>query len=357
MSSSLRYLTTVACALAAFSVLSAAACVTSARAAGPSFEGKQISVYISSSPGGGLDLYARTFARHMPDHLPGKPVMVPKNMPGAGGLQLANQLANQLPRDGTAVAAVTNGLTLSQLLDATGNAHYDAAKFNWVGRISDLPLLLVTSKTSKARNAKEMMTEEFAVSDTGPGSYGFLALSAVKNVLGAKMKVVSGYTSGGANRLAVDRGEVDGTASVQWTVKSQHDWIVNNHMNILVQIAGTKYADLPDVPLLADLAQDAETRNVLKLFVAPADIGRGITLPPGVPADVVKLYRTGFMAMIKDPAFLADARKQTLDVNPMDGEALQKVVIASTKASPKEIARAKAAVATAPDRVKEKPKK
>jgi tripartite-type tricarboxylate transporter receptor subunit TctC len=333
-----------------------AASVSVACAAEPSFGGKQISVYVSSSPGGGLDLYARTFARHMPDFLPGKPVMVPKNMPGAGGLQLANQLANQLPRDGTAVAAVTNGLTLSQLLDTTGNAHYDAATYNWVGRISDLPLLLVTWNTSKVKNATDMMTTEFAVSDTGPGSYGFLVLSAVKNVLGAKMKIVSGYTSGGANRLAVERGEVDGTASIQWTVESQHDWIVNNHMNILVQIAGTKYANLPNVPLLADLAKDEETRHVLNLFVAPADIGRGITLPPGVSADVVALYRTAFMAMMKDPSFLEDCKKQTLDVNPLDGAALQKVVIASSKASPSEIARAKAAVAIEPGADKKKGK-
>lgn len=341
--------------IAAVAAVVMASAASESRAA-PSFEGKQISVYISSSPGGGLDLYARTFARHMPNYLPGKPVMVPKNMPGAGGLQLANQLAGQLPKDGTAVAAVTNGLSLSQLLDTTGNAHFDVAKYNWVGRISDLPLLLVLWPTAKVKNATDMMTTEFAVSDTGPGSYGFLALSAIKNVLGAKMKIVSGYTSGGANRLAVERGEVDGTASVQWTLQAQHDWIVNNKMSILVQIAGTKYADLPDVPLLADLAKDEETRHVLNLFVAPADIGRGITLPPDVPADIVALYRTGFMQMVKDPAFLDDAKKQTLDVNPMDGAALQKVVIASTKATPKEVERAKAAVSTAPDRVKEKDK-
>ena len=340
----------VACA-----TLAAALPLAQAHAA-PSFEGKQISVYISSSPGGGLDLYARTFARHMPNYLPGKPIMVPKNMPGAGGLQLANQLASQFPKDGTAVAGVTNGLSLSQLLDTTGNAHFDVAKYNWVGRISDLPLLLVLWPTAKVKNATDMMTTEFAVSDTGPGSYGFLALSAIKNVLGAKMKIVSGYTSGGANRLAVERGEVDGTASVQWTLQAQHDWILNNKMSILVQIAGTKYADLPDVPLLADLAKDEETRHVLNLFVAPADIGRGFTLPPGVPADVVNFYRTGFMQMMKDPAFLEDCKKQTLDVNPLDGETLQKVVIASIKATPKEIARAKAAVSTAPDKVKEKDK-
>jgi len=308
-----------------------------------SFEGKSISLYVSSSPGGGLDLYARTVARHLPNFLPGKPGIIPKNMPGAGGLQLANQMATSLPKDGTAFAALTNGLTLSQLLD-TGNARYDAAQYNWVGRVSDLPLLLLSWRTSKVKTAQDLFVHELAVSDTGPGSYGFLALSAIKNVLGARLKIVSGYTSGGANRLAVERGEVDGTASVQWTIKAQHDWIVDNKANILIQIAGQSYPDLKQVPLLADLAKDEETRHVLNLFVAPADIGRGFALPPDVPADIVKTYRTSFMAMMKSRPFLDDAGKQTLDVNPMDGETLQKIVAESTKASPKEIARAKAAV-------------
>jgi tripartite-type tricarboxylate transporter receptor subunit TctC len=311
-----------------------------------SFDGKSISLYVSSSPGGGLDLYARTVARHLPNFLPGKPGIIPKNMPGAGGLQLANQMATSFPRDGTAFAAVTNGLTLSQLVDA-GNARYDAAQFNWVGRVSDLPLLLLSWHTSKVKTAQDLYKYELAVSDTGPGSYGFLALSAIKNVLGTKLKIVSGYTSGGANRLAVERGEVDGTASVQWTIKAQHDWIVDNKANILIQIAGQSYPDLKQVPLLADLAKDEETRHVLNLFVAPAEIGRGFALPPDVPADIVKTYRTSFMAMMKSQPFLDDAAKQTLDVNPMDGETLQKVVIASTKASPHEVARAKAAVGVA----------
>jgi tripartite-type tricarboxylate transporter receptor subunit TctC len=311
-----------------------------------SFEGKSISLYVSASPGGGLDLYARTVARHLPNFLPGKPGIIAKNMPGAGGLQLANQMATSLPRDGTAFAAVTNGLTLSQLVDA-GNARYDAAQFNWVGRVSDLPLLLLSWRTSKVKTADDLYKYELAVSDTGPGSYGFLALSAIKNVLGTKLKIVSGYTSGGANRLAVERGEVDGTASVQWTIKAQHDWIVDNQANVLIQIAGESYPDLKHVPLLADLARDEETRHVLNLFVAPAEIGRGFALPPGVPDDIVRSYRTAFMAMVKSPAFLDDAGKQTLDVNPLDGAALQKVVIESSKASPREVARAKAAVTVA----------
>jgi tripartite-type tricarboxylate transporter receptor subunit TctC len=327
----------------------ALASLGTARAA-VSFEDKVVSVYVSSSPGGGLDLYGRIFARYSPKYLPGHPTMVPKNMPGAGGLLLANQLATTLPKDGTAIAAVTNGLYLSQLLGVK-NAHYDAAKFNWVGRLADLPLLLVSSRTSKIKTARDMLDKEFAVSVTGPGSYGFLVLSAVKNVLGGKLKLVSGYPSGGANRLAMERGEVDGTASVQWTIKDEHDWVVDNKANLLAQIALTSYPDLKSVPLLSDLTNDPGTKRILNMFIAPAEIGRGFTLPSGVPQDIVKIYRTAFVKMTKDLEFLAEAKKLTLDINVLDGEALQAVVIESGKVSPGEIAQAQSAVAAAQDAV------
>lgn len=330
--------------LAAFGLPVIALLPVTAVQAAPSFEGKVVNVYISSSVGGGLDLYARTYARHIANFLPGKPTMVPRNMPGAGGLQLANQMATALPRDGTAVAALTNGLYLSQLL-GTENITYDAAKFNWVGRLTDLALLLLSSEKSDVKVAEDMLTKNFSVSVTGPGSYGFLVLSAVKNIYGGKLSLISGYPSGDANRLAMERGEVDGTASVQWTIKNQREWILRNKANILAQIALTSYPEIKNVPLLGDLAKDAETKRILNMFIAPAEIGRGFALPPDVPADVVEIHRTAFMQMAKDPAFLAEAEKQTLDINVLDGATLQSVVIESGKVSPQEIAKAKAAVA------------
>lgn len=314
----------------------------------PDFQGKVVSVYISSSPGGGLDLYARTYARHVGKYLPGNPTMVPKNQPGAGGLQLANQMATQLPRDGTAVAGLTNGLYLSQLLGSK-NVRYDAAKFNWVGRLADLPLLLIASERSGVKSMQDLYAKEFAVSVTGPGSYGFLVLSAVKNILGAKIKIISGYRSGGANRLAMERGEVDGTASVQWEVKNQRDWIINQKAAILAQIALTSYPELKQVPLMADLAKDAETKRILNMFIAPAEIGRGFALPPDVPADVVKTHRDAFVKMTKDDGFLAEAKKLTLDIDVLDGAALQKVVVDSGNVSAAEVEKARAAVSNAKD--------
>jgi tripartite-type tricarboxylate transporter receptor subunit TctC len=250
---------------------------------------------------------------------------------------------------------MTNGLYLSQLLGVK-NVRYDAAKFNWIGRLADLPLLLISWPTSKVKTAQDMFTNEFAVSVTGPGSYGFLVLSAVKNILGGKLKIISGYRSGGANRMAMEQGEVDGSASVQWTVANQRKWLEDNKVSILAQIALTSYPELKHVPLLADLAKDDETRRILKMFIAPAEVGRGFALPPGAPGDVVTLYRDAFMRMTKDAQFLAEAKKLTLDINPLDGAALQKAVIESGQVSASEIAKAKAAIAP-PDVVKKSSKK
>lgn len=330
------------------------ASISSGAMAAPSFEGKVISVYVSSSPGGGLDLYARTYARHIVKYLPGNPTMVPKNQPGAGGVVLANLLASTLPKDGTAVAGLTNGLYLSQLLGVR-NVEYDASKFNWIGRLAPLPLLLLSSEKSGIKTASDIFARDFAVSVTGPGSYGFLVLSAVKHVLGARVQIISGYQSGGANRLAMERGEVDGTASVQWEVQNQRDWIKNQNANILAQIALKPYPELMHVPLLGDLAKDAQTKRILNMFVAPAEIGRGFALPPGVPADVVGVHRKAFLQMTKDPEFLAEAKKLTLDINVLDGEALQATVVESGKVSSDEIEKARSAVSAATGSVTKKP--
>lgn len=306
------------------------------------YEGKTISVYITSAPDGGLDLYGRLFARHASKYLPGSPTMVPKNNPGAGGILLANLMASTLPRDGTAVSALTNGLYLSPLL-GTANVRYDAAKFNWVGRLADLPLLLVSRPDSKVKTAADMLTNDFSVATTGPGSYGHLVLSAFKTVLGAKMQIIAGYRSGGENRLAMERGEVDGTASVQWTIDNQRDWVLRNKWNILSQIALTSAPDITNVPLLADLAKDEETRQTLILFIAPAEIGRSLALPPDVPADIVKLYRDSFVKMTQDPELIAEAKKLTLELNVVPGEKIQTLHQEMSKVSPAVLARAKAA--------------
>ncbi|MGE5538595.1 MAG: Bug family tripartite tricarboxylate transporter substrate binding protein [Gemmatimonas sp.] len=307
-----------------------------------SFEGKPVTVYIGVGPGGGFDLYARTLARHMGRHLPGKPTIVPKNVPGAGSVQLANQIP-ELPRDGTAIAALDNALYMHQLLGSIPNVKFDAAQFNWLGRLAGLPLLLISWHTSPVKTADETLTTEMTVGIPGAGAYSGLLLGAVKGVLGAKFKFISGYQSGADVRLALERGEIDGTASIQWTLmrEQQRDWIADRKVNLLIQLGLTSYPDLKDVPLVRDLAKTEEQKQILTVFLAPAEIGRAYVAPPGMAQDRVDLLRTAFAAMTRDEAFIADAAKQNLEIDPMDGVTLQALVKSIGGIPPATLARAR----------------
>jgi len=321
----------------------AAVLATSAPAGAQSFDGKTITVYIGVGPGGGFDLYARTLARHMGKHLPGNPTLVPKNVPGAGSIQLGNMLPETLPTDGTAIAALDNALYMHQLLQSSPNIKFDAGQFNWLGRLAGLPLLLMSWHTAPVKTTADVFTKEMTVGVPGAGAYSYLLLSAVKSVTGAKLKFISGYQSGAEVRLALERGEIDGTGSIQWTLmrEQQKDWLVNKKVNLLIQLGLTSYPDLKEVPLVRDLVKDEEAKQILLVFLAPAEIGRAYTAPPGMAASIVKTLRTGFTAMTKDEAFLADAQKQSLEIDPMNGEELQALIKSIGAIPPATLAHAK----------------
>lgn len=308
-----------------------------------SFEGKTITVFIGVGPGGGFDLYARTLARHMGKQLPGNPTLVPKNVPGAGSIQLANMMPSSLPQDGTAIAALDNALYMHQLVGNTANINFDAAQFNWLGRLASLPLLLMSWHTSAVKTPNDVFTTEMTVGMPGAGAYSALLLSAVKSLTGAKFKFIYGYQSGAEVRLALERGEIDGTASIQWTLmrEQQKDWLVNKKVNLLIQLGLKSYPDLPDTPLIRDMVKDEESKRVLLVFLAPAEIGRAYVAPPGMAPETVKLLRTAFTAMTKDEAFLADSAKQNLEIDPMTGEEMQALIKSIAEIPPATLAHAR----------------
>lgn len=329
-----------ACGLVAIAILFAA---TPARAE-TSFEGKTVTIYIGYGPGGGFDIYARFLARHFSKYLPGNPTVVPKNSPGAGSILLANQIATTLPRDGTAIAVLGNSLYLDQLLGSP-NIKFDAAKFTWIGRMAGLPLLLVSWETSDVKTAQDMFKNELVVGVPGAGSYGYQLLNAVKDVMGAKIKLVSGYTSGQETRLAMERGEVEATASIQWTLmrEQQKDWLETKKVNLLTQLGLKSYPDLTQVPLIADLAKNDEERQIISVFLAPAEIGRAFVAPPDLPTEVVQTLRTAFMAVAQDPQVVAEADKQALELSVMDGAELQSIIDQISKIPPAVLEKAKRA--------------
>ncbi len=315
-----------------------------AQSAAAFYKGKTVTVWVGNSAGGGYDLYARAFARHWSKHLAGNPEFIVKNRPGAGSMLLTNELYNILPKDGTAMGAIGRGMPLEKIL---GNdlARYDATKFSWIGSANNEVSVCVSwAKTGIARYA-DLKTRGMIVGGTGEGADTDSFPKAMNRVLGTKMKLVTGYPGGNEIMLAMERGEVDGRCGYSWSsaVSTHGDWIRDKKMNVLVQIATQKHRDLPNVPLITELADNAEDKQVLEFVFSGQVWGRPFLAPPGVPADRVQALQDSFMAVTRDPAFIAEANKLKLEINPVPGPELARLIAVQHQMPPQVIKRAKEA--------------
>jgi len=308
------------------------------------YKGRTLSVVIGYSVGGGYDLYARLLANHMGKHIPGIPTLVPQNMPGAGSLKAANYLYEVAPKDGSTFGTFGRSLALEPLL---GDAKFDGTKFSWLGSVTNDVSLCVSWATSSIKRWDDMLKTPFTFGGEGKGSDPDVFALTIKNVFGAKVKLVTGFPGTADTTLAMERGEIDGLCGLSLsTLRGRHPtWMPENKVNILVQAAVRKSPELPDVPLLIDLAQTPEQARILKLIVASQEMARPFTAPPGIPADRLTALRAAFDATMKDPDFLAEAKKIDVDVNPVSGADLD-ALLRELYATPKDIV-AKAAAAMA----------
>jgi tripartite-type tricarboxylate transporter receptor subunit TctC len=302
------------------------------------YKGKTVELYIAYSVGGGYDLYARLLARHLGKHIPGNPTVVPKNMEGAGGLRLANWLYQAAPRDGTVLGATSRSVAFENIL---GNkaAQYDASKFTWVGSANDEVSVCVSWENSGVTKFEDLYTKELAVGSTGVADDTYQFPRFVNNALGTKMKIITGYPGGNDVSLALERGEVQGRCGWSWSsVKSiRASWIAEKKINILMQFSLAKHADLPDVPLIMDLAKNDEQRQMFRLIFARQTMGRPYQGPPGIPADRLRVLQQAFMDTMRDKEFLAEADKAQFEITPVDGIAIEKLVAEAHK-TPREVA-------------------
>jgi tripartite-type tricarboxylate transporter receptor subunit TctC len=300
------------------------------------YRGKTITLLIGYTPGGTYDAYGRLVAHFMGNHIPGKPTIVVRNMPGAASRVAAAHLYNVAPRDGTMLATADQSLALAQAMGE--KLQFDATKFTWIGNPSAGNNTTVTWHTSGVKSIEDAKAREITMGATG-GSTSSQYPRAMNSVLGTKFRIITGYPGGNDINLAMERGEVGGRGSDSWASwkGTRPDWLRDHKINILVQIGLTKAPDLPDVPLLMDLASNPEDRAVLRLLSAPSVIGRPIFGPPDVPAERIKALRQAFDATMKDPAFVAELEKAQLELEPTSGEELERLVneIATT---PKPIA-------------------
>jgi tripartite-type tricarboxylate transporter receptor subunit TctC len=311
-------------------VVAASAAVFMAGAAmaqGVSYEGKTLRVIIPSGAGGGYDAYARALAAHIADHLPGKPAIVNQNMPGASGMIAVNWSAtDNAPKDGSVLIATYNSLLLEPLFN-NPQAKYDPRKFEWIGSIGKQQQICLTWHTSPIKTIQQAMEREVVVSATGATGNTATIPKMLNILLGTKFKVVTGYTTT-ESRLAVERGEAEGACGHSYsTLKASNpDWIINKRINVLMQTGATAQHGLEDVPLLINLVSKPDQKKMLGLLAYPEEMGRPFYMPAGTPKDYVAAMRKAFDETMKDPAFLADAEKARLEVEPVSGANMDKMI-------------------------------
>lgn len=319
-------------------VLVASLCLLAGFACRPSFgsdpvenfyRGKVISIYVGTSEGGLVDEYPRLLSPYLTKYLPGHPTIVVRNMPGASGVNATNFIYSVAPQDGTAYGFVTRGIVYGPMFKMPG-ATFDPTKLNWVGSPArETSVLTVWSSSTSVKTLADVRHQEVIVGSTA-GTAGNMDIfpELLNKFVGTKFKLVRGYKGAPEVTLAMEAGEVQGRGAWSWgALKADHmNWLRDGKIRILVQFGLKKAPDLPDVPLVIDLAKSREDQQLMELICAPISLGYPSFLGPNVPPDRVNAMRQAFQAALRDPDFLAQAKKQRIEIDPVTGEEIAEVV-------------------------------
>jgi tripartite-type tricarboxylate transporter receptor subunit TctC len=292
------------------------------------YKGKTIDLVISTGVGGGLDANARVVARHLGNHIPGQPTIVPRNMPGAGHIRAANFVFSQAPKDGTVIATFIPIFVMAQVLERSKGIQFDPSKFNWLASTSSSNSTIYVWHTSGVASVEDAMKKPVLMGGTGAGSYTIIYPTVMNSVIGTKFKLVTGYQSTAEIGLAMERGEVQGRAGNNFnSLKAENgEWLRSGKIKLIAQVGLERDHEFPEVPLMSDFGKTDEARSVLKFFSTDVVIGRPFVTSPGVPPERVAMLRKAFDDMMKDPAYLEDSMKAGLDVGPVSGEKIQAIV-------------------------------
>jgi tripartite-type tricarboxylate transporter receptor subunit TctC len=301
------------------------------------YKGRQINLIIGGGAGGGYDVYYRTLARHMGRHIPGNPTFIAKNQPAAGGLAAASAIYTTAERDGSTIGAFANNVTMDPLFGSPG-ARYDPLKLNWIGSIGKLQNVCATWHESPIKTIQQAQEREVIVGAAGATSNTALMPKVLNGVLNTKFRVIAGYDPAAGLTLSIERREVEGICGLSWsTMKaSRPHWIKDKLLNVIVQMGLEKLPDLPTVPSALEIVKDPHKKRVLTLILMRQETGRPVAAPPDAPADRVAALRRAFDATMKDPAFIAEAAKLQLEIEPMTGPQIQKM-LTEAFATPKNI--------------------
>jgi tripartite-type tricarboxylate transporter receptor subunit TctC len=277
----------------------------------------------------------------MGKYLPGKPSIVVQNMPGAGGLKAMDYIVNVAPKDGSYLGAMVSGVAYEPMLGSTGgtgSARFDPPSLNWVGSMAKQVAVTILRNPTPIKTFADLQHQSVIVGSSGPTATNSIYPRLMNSVFGTRFQIIEGYAGQAPVYLAMERGEVQGAAGLYYSslVSGKGDWLRDRKISIIVQIALEKAQDLPHVPLLYDLAKSDEDRQVLRLALAGLLMGHPFVLPDRIPSDRVEVIRDAFMATVRDTALLAEAKKMSLPITPLSGQAVKKVVT-EMYASPKPV--------------------
>ena len=317
----------------------------SAQSAADFYKGKRLNLIIASGVGGGYDSYARVLSRHWGKYIPGNPTVVVQNMDGAAGITATNHIANKAERDGTAVLATYNTLTIQPLLDNKGIL-YDSQTLNWIGSIGKQVNICVTwAASSPIKTLDQAKTTEIPVSSTGATGNSATLPNMINKLIGTNFKVVSGYPGAPEMSLALERGEAQARCGWSWSSAStERNWLKDKKIMVPLVLGTDKLKEMPEVPRAIDFAKTDEGRGVLQFLADSGKLGRPFVAPPNVPADRLAALRNAFAKTMEDEEFKADAAKQNFIADPLSGADLQATVQNMAGASPAVLQSVKAVV-------------
>jgi tripartite-type tricarboxylate transporter receptor subunit TctC len=308
------------------------------------YKGKTFIIVVGHEVGTGFDVYSRVLARHIGRHIPGHPNVVVQNMVGASGVTPANWLYNVAPKDGSVIMTFVHTAALEPIF-GNGAARFDAAKFTWVGNMDEGVGICGVSPASGIEKFEDLLVKEVPFGSTGAtGPLGKYAL-AVKNLLGAKIKLVSGYQGSASVKLAINRGEVHGICGLSMSsVTSQwRDELQSGAFKIILQVSGKPHPALTGVAHVERFAKSADDEQVFGLIFGAQALGRIYGSAPGIPVERRNALRAAFMATMSDPQFLSDAGKSQIDINPTSGAEVEAFIARVTASSPEVVERARRA--------------
>ena len=311
------------------------------------YKGKQVRIVVGTGAGGGYDAYSRLIARHMFKHIPGNPTVIVANMPGAGSNTAANYIYSVAPKDGTQIGSVFAG-ALIEPLTSTSKLQFDPSRFQFLGSANDDVYVCIARKDAAPQTFKEVFEQEITLGASGSSSSAEVA-TLLKNLIAAKFKIVLGYVGSRSIALAIERNEVQGACGFSWPSISVTNagWFgPSGFMRVLVQthVKGHPELNAEKVPLVSDFARSPDERAIMELYFSHTTFGRPYVVAPEVPADRVAALRAAFMATMKDPGFVAEARKLGMDIDAVDGDQVQRLVGAIYAAPPELIVKMKKAL-------------